>query len=149
MEKKFVIDTNSLIEYFYSVFNVKNRLSKKTYNIFKAAYTNGISDIRLSIPSIVFIEIFDKWCKNDEERAKIYYEILVPTLESSNIEIKPIEQEVLENLCKIEGRLLNHEIHDKLIVASAMMLGWPLITSDSEIKKWAIETNQNFKIINK
>ena len=51
------------------------------------------------------------------------------------MEIKAIEREVLENMC-IGAELANHEVHDKLILASAMMLQCPLITSDEKVIKF-------------
>ena len=139
MIKLFVSDTNALISYFLKVFNVKSKLSKNARILFDCALSNSIDNIRLSIPSVVFVEIFEKWFISEEFARKFYYEVYTPIIESPNIEIKPIEQEVLENLLKIRGILSNHEINDKLILASAMMLNCPLITVDKSIIKFVSE----------
>lgn len=117
MIKLFVSDTNALISYFHKVFNVKSKLSKNARIIFDCALSNSIDNIKLSIPSVVFVEIFEKWFISEEFARKFYYEVYTPIIESPNIEIKPIEQEVLENLLRIRGNLSNHEINDKLILA--------------------------------
>jgi len=112
------------------------------------AFNTSAGEIKLSIPSIVLVEIFEKWLKNEEFRAKFYYEVFYLIKQSPNIEIKPIEREVLENLLKINGSLIKHDIHDKLILASAMMLNCPLITFDSYLIEY-VNTNQVIpKILN-
>ena len=136
MTKRYVIDTNSIISYFSDVFGQPKVLSSKAERLIAQAICNSSSIVRLSIPSIVFVEIYEKWFINEEFTQKFFYEVYTPIEQSPNIEIKPIEREVLENLNLIGGNLSRHEINDKLIVASAMMLNCPIITTDSEIMKY-------------
>lgn len=141
MIKRYVIDTNSIISFFDAVFKQPIVLSSQTRRLIEQALNNSSSIIRLSIPSIVFVEIYEKWFIDEEFARKFYYEVYTVIKQSPNIEIKPIEREVLENLQRIDGNLLHHDIHDKLIVASAMMLNCPIITTDSKIIRYVEETN--------
>jgi len=99
--------------------------------------------VQLSIPAVVFVEVFEKWLNEEEFAAKFYYEVMSPILDSPNIEIKPIEREVLENMLTIGAELSEHDVHDKLILASAMMLQRPLITSDAKV----IQFVRKYKVI--
>ena len=127
LRKLYVIDTSAFISYFNNVFGESSQISRRARDIVSDALFTISGSVRLSIPSIVFVEIFEKWLRNEEFNAKFYYEIYKIILESPNIEIKPIELEVLENLLIIGGNLRNHDLHDKIILASAMMLECPLI----------------------
>lgn len=133
MPRRFVTDTGALISYFHRVFGVAAVLSPRACRIIQQALSSSPSDVRLSIPSVVFVEIFEKWLRHEEFAAKFHYEIFELFRQSPNIEVKPIEREVLENLLIIRGGLGNHDIHDKIILASAMMLYCPLITVDPAI----------------
>jgi len=64
-------------------------------------------------------------------------EVLEVLLQAPNIEIKPIDEEVLERFMYLDDPEVNLENHDRIILASAMMLQWPLITSDNKILKYA------------
>jgi PIN domain nuclease of toxin-antitoxin system len=136
MSELYVTDTNSLISYFNDVFSQTSLLSMKARRIIQQALNNPDSGVRLSIPSVVFIEIFEKWFKNEEFAAKFYYEVYKLIADAPNIEIRPIEREVLENVMQIGGILSKHEIHDKIILASAMTLNCPLISTDHAIKNY-------------
>ncbi len=133
MSRLFVIDTSSLINYFNDIFGEPSVLSKKARKIINWAFDTIDGEIKLIIPSVVLIEIFEKWLKNAEFVSKFYYEVYCLIDASPNIEIKPIEREVLEQFLKIDGKLLSHDMHDKIILSSAMMLNCPLITSDGVI----------------
>ena len=126
----YVSDTNALISYFSEVFEQEPVVSSKALSLIGSALSTSESEYKLSVPSVVFIEIYEKWCDEGERLAKIYWNVFRVLAESPNVEIKPIEREVLENLMQIN---LRHEMHDKIILASAMMLDCPLITSDLTI----------------
>ena len=148
MSKLYVIDTNSLIYYFDSVFCDGSNLSAKAHKLIAKAFESSDSEIKLSIPSVVFVEIFEKWLKSEEFARKFHYEVFELIDQSPNIEIKPIEQEVLENLECISGSLSNHDVHDKIILASAMMLNCPLITTDQAIIAYVAENKVIPAIVN-
>lgn len=132
-DRLFVVDTNALMAYFNNVFGIDCTLSQRAYRLMEQALTDAPSDVRLSIPSIVFIEIFEKWLTDEEFAAKFRYEVFERIVNSPNVEIKPIEQEVLECLLDLRDELGDHDLHDKIILASAMMLYCPLITTDSKL----------------
>lgn len=136
MSKRYVvIDTTALISYFDWVFEKPSQISDSAIKLIARAFQSE-SDVVLSIPSIVLVEIFDKWVHDDEFRAKFVSEVLGQILQYPNIEIKTIDKEVLQNFIKLDDEVVNLENHDKLILASAMMLGWALITSDEKISKY-------------
>jgi len=129
----YVTDTDSIISYFNKVFAVPQKLSRKARLIIQQALSTYPSDIKLSIPSIVFVEIFDNFFLEEEIAAKLRYEVFELIKASPNIEVKPIEQEVLENMLNIGDELRSHDIHDKIVLASAIMLDCPLITTDEKL----------------
>lgn len=134
----YVIDTNSLINFHYDLFKEKRRLSAKAVSIIEKAF-NEYSTIRISIPSIVFVEIYRKKFVDEETSSKFrtIYKIIK---ESPNFEIKTIDKEVLENYIKIDHTIVRDN-HDKLVLASAMMLSCPLISYDSKIIKYVKSTD--------
>ena len=139
MNGLYVIDTNGIIGYFEHVFHAPSNLSVRAKDLIARAFTTP-AEINLSIPSIVFVEIFEKWLLSEDMVYKFHYEVFDLVERSPNIEIKPVEQEVLENLLNIGGILADHEIHDKIIVASAMMLNCSIITTDPKIREY-VESN--------
>lgn len=129
----YVLDTTSLISHFDRVFLRPSAISAEARTLIDVALSAEPQRVQLSIPSVVFVEVFEKWLNDEEFAAKFYYEVMIPILNSPNIEIKPIEREVLENLLLIGAELADHDVHDKVILASAMMLKRPLITSDRKV----------------
>ena len=148
MNHVYVSDTNSIIYYFENIFNQPNELSDRALRIIESAIYNHEADIRLSIPSVVFIEIYDKWLANEEFTARFFYEVYTPIIESPNVEIKPVERDVIEILPQIRGNLNSHDIHDKIILSSAIMLECPLITTDTDIIRFVEQTNIIPRIVN-
>ncbi len=135
MVQLFVIDTVALISYFSHVFHKSEKISNKALKLIKNAFDN-YSPIRLSIPSIVFVEIFEKWLNSEEFVAEFKAQVFGLVNNAPHIEIKPIEHEVLENFILLEDKNINLENHDRIILASAMMLQCPLITCDTKIIKY-------------
>ncbi len=136
MERLYVIDTNAIISYFNQVFHQPPLLSAKATHLIEQALSTSSDTVKLSIPSVVFVEIYEKWFRTEEFARKFQYEVFELIKQSPNIEIKPIEREVLENILSIRESLSNHEIHDKIILASAMMLNCSLITTDQSISDY-------------
>ena len=129
--ENYVCDTNSIISSFADIFHSTSTISGRALSIIEEAIQPYPSYIRLSIPSVVFIELFDKYLVDVESVREFYYKCYVKIVDSPNVEIKPIEKEVLQQLINLKYSLPNHDIHDKLILACAMTLECPLITSDS------------------
>ena len=138
-KKRYVIDTNGLISFYSTVFNDapgfdrSPSISKKTRDTIQEAISPSESAVLLSIPSIIFIEIYEKWLRSEEFFRKFFYEVFIPLKQSPNVEIRAIDQEVLENLLAVDGCLTKHDLHDKIVVASAMTLECPIITVDHKI----------------
>ena len=143
MEKtRYVIDTNGLVAFFTDVFEDKIRvdesqmISKRVKNIIQEAVYSSESGVLLSVPSIVFVEIYKKWLRSSEFARRFFYEVFTPLKQSPNVEIRALDQEVLENLLAIDGCLAKHDLHDKIVVASAMTLECAIITVDRKIIKF-------------
>jgi predicted nucleic acid-binding protein len=146
MSKLYVIDTCALISFFHNVFaGVEGykgtpSLSKVTATLIAEAIYSESTQLRLSIPSVAFMEIYEKWLYKEEFGRLFFYEVFEPLKQSENVEIRPTDREVLENFLKIGGALRNHELHDRLILATAMSLSAPLITFDKKITDYVRET---------
>ncbi len=145
MRNLYVIDTCCLIAFFDSIFRYapdydgSAELSPKTKTIINQAIISETTDIRLSVPSVVFIEIYEKWLGTEEFSKIFFYEVYSVLKQSVNIEIRPIDREVLENLIAINGILKNHDLHDKIVLASAIALESPLITTDTDVIDYVSE----------
>lgn len=140
MEKiRYVIDTNGLISFFAGVFkdtigvDESKMISKRARNTIQEAVYSSESGVLLSVPSIVFIEIYENWLRSGEFARKFFYEVFTPLKQSPNVEIREIDQEVLENLLAVDGCLEKHDLHDKIVVASAITLECAIITVDHKI----------------
>ena len=133
MSNLYVADTDSMMSYFNEVFGVPQKLSRRARGIIGQALVTYPSSIKLSIPSIVFVEIFDNRFRDEENANRLRYEFYEAIRSSPNVEVKAIEQEVMENILQIRDELSDHDIHDKIVLASAMMLNCTLITTDGPI----------------
>lgn len=142
MIERFVSDTSSIIHYFsrltnvFEKFEITKELSTRAEAIIADALLQFPSEVRLSIPSIVFVEIYEKWLVDEEVNREFYYEVYQRIIRSPNIEIKPVDQEVVENVVILDDNLKDHDLHDKIIFASAMTLECRLISRDSELIKY-------------
>jgi PIN domain nuclease of toxin-antitoxin system len=123
-------------------------LSRKTKLIISEAIFSESTDIRLSIPSIVFIEIYEKWLRTEEFSKRFFYEVYNKLRESANIETRSIDREILEALIEIDGILINHDLHDKIVLATAIVLESYLITTDKKVIQYVSERNSIPGIIN-
>lgn len=140
MIERYVIDTNSLIFSNAQIFDQDlQHLSEASINIIRNAMFDLNSHYRITIPSVVFTEIHKLFFHSEEFIKKFFYEIFKPITDSAFLEIREIDKEVLEWTIKIESILSDHEINDKIIVASAIALESPLITTDTEIQDFARE----------
>ncbi len=140
-KKRFVLDATALISYFSSVFNQRSKISPKAISLIDEAFRYQ-DRIILSIPGVVFVEIFDKWFRGDESqdrefRAKFRAEVLEQVHRAPNIEIREIDAEILRMFLSLEDPNINLENSDRLILASAAVLESPLITSDKDMTKYA------------
>lgn len=146
IRKLYVCDTCCLISYFDSIFEPLGAaiaLSVSARALLDDVIKNIHSNIRISIPSVVFFEIYAKWLTTEEVTKMFYYQAYQKLLSCPNIEIKAIEKDVLLHLTSIGHELSDHEIFDKIVVASALELDCPLMTTDTKI----IEYQKNQKRI--
>lgn len=142
--EKYTIDTNCIISFFNSEFEGANcSVSSKALDVLERAFID--SSIKIFIPSIVFIEIYSKWFKDEESAQRIRSNVFLPIFNQENFAIEELDKEVLENFVKITDieKGWNFDNHDKQILATAMKHQTVLITSDERI----IRYNKRKKVI--
>lgn len=140
---RYVIDTTGLISYFSDVFREVSRISQPTLDILNTGILYDDA-VLLTVPSIVFVEIFDKWFRgthhrNEEFRAMFLAEVFNPLQSANNVEIRGMDFEIIEAFLSIDDAIVNLENHDKIVIATAIVLEAPLITSDTKIKDYVRE----------
>lgn len=134
MATRYVIDTVAFINYFNEFFGEEDILSSDVRRIVKKCIGIDYNHYKLIIPSIVFLEVFRKFLKSEERAKQFYYEIFIPLRDADDIEVKPIEKEVISTFSQIDSEV-DLELHDKIIFASALQLQCTLITNDPKILK--------------
>ncbi|GEQ86423.1 hypothetical protein ULMS_19310 [Patiriisocius marinistellae] len=142
--KLYVVDTCALISYFNTSFiGSQVSISQESLDIIDLAFHSN--DVKLIFPATVFIEIFKKWFTTLEEIERIKAEVYNVIAEKENMEIQPFDLEILENFLDIIDIEKKHKFdnHDKQILASAMTMQCPLITSDQRIDRY----NKRKKVI--
>src|SRR4030067_2748859 len=118
----FVTDTHSLVWYFTE----DARLSKKAFDAFEGIVKSGT----VTVPAVVLAEIMFIAKKG---RVTLTFEETLKKIEGyENFEIAPLDAEILTIADKIEADL---EMHDKLIVATALYYEAALITKDEFVSK--------------
>jgi len=118
----FVTDTHSLVWYFTE----DARLSKKAFDAFEGTVKSGT----VIVPAVVLAEIMFIAKKG---RVTLTFEETLKKIEGyENFEIAPLDAEILTIADKIETDL---EMHDKLIVATALYYEAALITKDELVSK--------------
>lgn len=133
MNKLFVIDTVGFINYFNIFFGEESRMSLSTRKIIDNCFSYDYPQFKLSIPSVVFIEVFEKFLKGREIVVRFQYDIMEMIKRSSDIEVKSIDKELLTIFCSLNDDIQKLEYHDKIITASAYQLRAPIITCDMKI----------------
>ncbi|WP_396210918.1 PIN domain-containing protein [Flavobacterium sp.] len=143
----YVVDTNAIISYFSKIFEGDVSISKEAIELIDLAFHT--SEIKLIIPSTVFIEIFIKWFKSDEISAKIKSEVYFKIKNRENMQIRVFDKETIENYIKIKDIEpdYNFDSHDKQVFASAMTMDCALITSDLHLIRYNERKNILSKII--
>jgi hypothetical protein len=138
-ETRYVVDTVSFINYYNILFDEEEKISKAARKLIGKGF-NRESSVKLIIPSTVFLELHTKFSQNEEFARKIYYEIYFNITESPDIEIKPLEKEVLEEFIKIDDSVVYLEHNDKLILSAAIQLNCSIITIDPKIISYVNKT---------
>lgn len=117
-----VTDTHSLVWYFTE----DPRLSKKAFDAFEGTIESGT----VIVPAVVLAEIMFIAKKG---RVTLTFDETLKKIEGyENFDIAPLDAEILTIADKIEANL---EMHDKLIVATALYYEAALITKDELVSK--------------
>ena len=144
----FILDTVAFINYFNFFFNnEEEKLTPSARAIIDLCFDKNRPEYKLSIPNVVFIEVFEKFLKGVETVKKFKYEIMIGIENNEDVEIKPIDKGVLENFILINDNIIKLEYHDKLITASALQLNRPLITCDSKIREYIQKSKNPIELI--
>jgi PIN domain nuclease of toxin-antitoxin system len=116
------IDTHSLMWFLDSDYN--NRLSKVAFDAISEAELYGI----IYVPIIVLAEALHQI---DRRKFNTTFEELMSKIRNNEAyKIIPLNEVVLENAVSLKGL----EIHDRLIVATALVTNTPLVSRDQEIR---------------
>jgi PIN domain nuclease of toxin-antitoxin system len=116
-----VTDTHSLVWYFTE----DSRLSEKSLEIFEGTIKEGI----ILIPTVVLAEIM---FISKKGKITLTFEETIKKIETyENFEIVALDVDILKVADNIDE---NIEMHDKLIVATALYFKAALITRDERIK---------------
>ena len=136
MARRYVIDTCVLMNYFTAVFGERPFLSTKVRELLDMAFA-GCSSILISIPAIVFIEVFEKWFNSEEFARQFHYEVFAPLTALENVEIRPVDKEIMQAMLTVQtGDDGVSELHDRVVLASAIALRCPLLTRDTVITNY-------------
>ncbi|MBI5328639.1 MAG: type II toxin-antitoxin system VapC family toxin [Deltaproteobacteria bacterium] len=121
----YITDTHSLVWYFTD----DSRLSNKALQAFQPSEEKGI----IFVPAVVLAEIMFIARKG---RITLSFEDTLNRIEESeNFEIVPLNTEILRTANKIEADM---EMHDRLIVATALWHNASLITKDETLRESGI-----------
>jgi len=136
-----VADTHAVIWYFAEYFNQANMNSERVNRVIDDTLNNAFTHSRIIVPSIVFVEIFDIFCRTSSDTRRIYSGCFVPLDDCPNVEIREVDKEVLDAALSLEGVLQSHEINDKIIVATGAVLESAIITRDPVIHEYARDSD--------
>ncbi len=124
----FVTDTHSLVWYFTN----DKRLSIKALSAFEESIISG----QIIVPTVVLAEIM---FIAQRGRIEISFSETLSKIEAAdNFDIAPLDLDVLKTAHSILAPL---EMHDKLIAATALCFGFPLISRDKELKRSKVVKN--------
>lgn len=123
----YTTDAHSLIWYFTE----NPRLSKKALKAFEQTKEEG----SIIVPALVLAEVM--FIARKGRTTLTFEQTLAKMEEYENFEAAPLDVNILKVADTIEVDL---EMHDKLIVATALYLDIPLITRDEQIKQSGVVT---------
>lgn len=121
----YVTDTHSLVWYFSD----NTLLGRKALKAFEETATDGL----ITIPAIVLAEIV--YIAKKGKITLSFEQTINKIKEYQNFDIAPLDVDVLTVVDKIEADL---EMHDKLIVGTALHFEATLITKDKRIREAGI-----------
>lgn len=148
--KKYVVDTCALISYFQNIIDPTGTptISEAALQIIDKGFNDD--DYLLFFPSTVFIEIYKKWCRTENDSERIRHEVFERIKLRDNMHIVPIDKFVLESFVEITDIEADHNFdnHDKQVLAVAMDNDCPLITSDQPVSRYVRRKNVIPDVIN-
>lgn len=137
MNNLFVVDTCALISYFHEFLPGSNiSISQESMELIDMAFYS--METKLIFPSTIFIELYKKWFLSDEDAARIKSEVFLRIRNQENMEIQPFDKEILKAFVGIKDiePKFNFDNHDKQILAAAIVMQCPLISSDTNIIRY-------------
>lgn len=123
----YVTDTHSLVWYFTN----DGRLSSKALQSFQSSVNEGT----IFIPAVVLAEIM--YIADKGRIVLSFEETLCKIEEADNFEITPLDTEILKIAFQNGPEL---EMHDRLILATALFHNLPLITKDESLQTLSFVT---------
>jgi hypothetical protein len=147
MNSLYVIDTVTFIAYFSDFFNDDLKLSKQATQIMDSCIAHKESNIKLTIPTIVFVEVFEKFLKSEERVLKFKFEVFEPIKSNPDIEIKPLDRDLLDVFISLGNEIVNMEHHDKIILAATIQLDCNVITNDPDIISYLEKSKSQAKVL--
>lgn len=145
MNHLYVVDTVTFINYYNDFFNEESRISSSTRKLLDKCFDYFDSEYKLIIPSIVFVELYDKFLKSEEKAFEFKYEIFNPIKENIDIQIRSIDQELMECFINIQIAKVKLELHDKIVLSTALILNCPIITCDNKIIEFLNNTDKTIR----
>ncbi len=119
------IDTHPLVWYLEG----NQKLSTKAFNAIRQAEKNGL----IYIPIIVLMEIL---YLNEKRKISLNFNNLLESINTSiNYQIIPFDYEILMATKLLSGL----EMHDRIILATALLTKTPLITKDRQLTESGLE----------
>jgi len=116
------LDTHTLLWYLDSDYN--NRLSNTAFEVISEAELSGT----IYVPIISLAEALHQI---DKQRFNITWDGLISSIRNNEAyKIVPLNEDVLDKAVFLKGL----EIHDRLIVATALVTGSILVSKDKEIR---------------
>lgn len=123
-QNRITIDAHSLIWYLHEL--SRKFLSKKALKTIMLAENEGF----IYVPSVVMLEIMRLVEKG---KFPLSFNDLLSTIEQSEAyELIPLDNELLKSTYAVDPKL---ELHDRVIVATAIIKDTDLVTKDSAISK--------------
>lgn len=130
-----VLDTCAIISFYQDTFRESSTISNRGLALIQKVVDGNLKAI---VPSIVFIELFDLYSNRQEILKKIRYEVFIPLKSYENVEIRPLDKEVLSVMLTFDDLLEGEKFdnHDKQILSCAVVMNCSLVTSDNKIIRY-------------
>lgn len=147
--KRYVADTCAIISAFPLGFaGAPPSISSSSIDLLLEPVHSSYTNLRLIVPSMVFVEIMEKWATTEESRSRLMYEVYFPLFNADHVSIQPVSEETLDSLSYINVHLQDHDLNDRLILAAALEFEADIITSDVVIGDFLRSTSASIRALN-